>query len=109
MEDDPADQLNIEVTLAERALGRFPHERERLRDEIVEQFPLFYALPQLPHAAPHAVGIEALRLRLQAVDAVHERTQLAEQPLVGGAEDLPCEPPNCVLRGKGVSERGFEL
>ena len=87
MEDDPADHLDVVVTLTERPLRRFANRRERLGEEVVER---------LPCGQP---GAERRRLRRQrvvghrrdrrfvTVDAGDERAERADIALVRRAKN----------------------
>ena len=63
-----ADQLDVEVAHAHRALARLAHQREALVEQIVERLAVARALAQLVGGLPQLlVGVE-LQLRLEAVD-----------------------------------------
>ena len=47
VEHDAADQLDVEGTHAERALGRLARDRERLEEQVVERLAVLVPLPEL--------------------------------------------------------------
>src|SRR5215218_4888418 len=68
VQDHPADQLDVEVALAERPLGDLARECERLEEQLVQRLAVHRTLAELVVAlAQLLVGLE-LELRLEVVD-----------------------------------------
>jgi hypothetical protein len=89
MQDDPAGQLDVEVALFERALGRFANRRKRFDQQIVQFRPLLEALPKLCGAGGERLVRQLLELRLQLVDLRDERPKAFDVAVVGGTEQPP--------------------
>ncbi len=88
MQDDPADQLHVEVAHADGAAGGLAHGGEGLGQYIVE----LLALPQPPLElgglrAQGLVG-EGLELGLKAADLSDDRLDLAHRPIVPVADNF---------------------
>ena len=87
MEDHAADQLDVEVALAERALARLTAERERLREQVVERFPVLAGtLAQLVGVRLELGVVEQLHLGLEAVDDVDALLEVLELPALAERE-----------------------
>ena len=83
----PADQLHIEVAHRERALACFAHDRERLRQHVVERFAVGHTRLELVGLRAE-VGVGELGdVRLERVDLLEGLRVLLEQALVAAAED----------------------
>ena len=68
VQDHPADQLHVEVAHAERALAGLAHDREALRQQLIERLAVARALAQRVHPlAQLGVALE-LELGLEGVD-----------------------------------------
>ncbi len=65
-----ADQLDVEVALAERAPAGLAAERERLGQQVVERLAVAGALAQRVGLGAQLGVVEQLHLRLDAVDRV---------------------------------------
>ena len=76
MQHDAAQKLHIEMPLSNGALRRFPHDRKRLRQKVIERFAR--TEPRLEFRSLCAQGLVRKRMhfRLKAVDALHLRHQL---------------------------------
>ena len=70
MQHHAADQLDVEMAHAERALARLTAEREGLGHEVVERLALAGALAQLIGLLEDLVVLEQLHLGLDCVDAL---------------------------------------
>jgi hypothetical protein len=78
VQDHAADQLDVEVALAEGALAGLARERERLVQEVVERLAVEVALAQrLVALAELFVGLE-LELGLERVDELDVALELLE-------------------------------
>ena len=87
MEDHAADQLDVEMALPQRALGRLAHGRERVDHEIVELGTLGQALAELHRPRPQRLVGQALDLGLLGVDRLGGPAEALDGPIVGGAEE----------------------
>src|SRR5262249_47703866 len=83
-----ADQLHVEMALAERALGSLAHGGEGGYQNVVEGSALRELLLERFGAAAQRLVRERLELRLQCVDRLDARPVAADPPIVGGAEKL---------------------
>jgi len=81
-----ADQLHVEVALAEGTLGGLPHGRERWHQDIVELLPVRQFLAKRLRARAQFVVGEPLEFLFQAVDGVDARTIDANAPVIGSTE-----------------------
>ena len=83
-----ADQLDVEMALAERALGRLAHGGEGRHQDVVEGAALGELL--LEFFGPRAQRLvgELFQLLFERVDRVDARAVRADTPLVGGTEQL---------------------
>ena len=88
VQDHAADQLHVEMALADGALGRLAHGRERRHQDVVERLALGEFLLEGFGARAKLVVGELDQLRLERIDGVHPRLILAHAPVVGGAEKL---------------------
>ena len=71
MQDHAADQLDVEVALAERALAGLAREREGLVEKVVERLAVQVPLAQrLVALAELLIGLE-LQLGLEGVDQLY--------------------------------------
>ena len=68
MQHHAADQLHVEVALAESPPRRLATERERLRQQVVERLAVAGPLPELVGLLADVGVLEQLHLRLDAVD-----------------------------------------
>ena len=78
MQDHPADQLDVEVALADRATRRFANERERLGEQVVERLAVAGAFAQRVGLGTQLGVVEQLHLRLDLVDRVDPALVLLE-------------------------------
>jgi hypothetical protein len=88
MQDDAADQLDVVMALAQRALGSLAHRREGLGEQVVEGLSLRHPLAKDRGLAAQIRVGERHELRLELVDALHEGRDPLDQPVVGAAEDF---------------------
>ena len=88
MQDHAADQLHVEMALAERALGRLAHGGEGRHQDVVERLAVGELLPELVGARAQRVVGELLELRLERVDRVDPRLVLGTRRSLDGAEKL---------------------
>ena len=83
-----ADQLDVEMALAERALGGLAHGGERRHQDVVERRALGELLLEFVGARAQRLVGELLQLLLQRVDRLDARPIGADAPIVGGTEQL---------------------
>ena len=88
VQDHAADQLHVEMALAERALGRLAHGGEGRHQDVVERGAVGDLLLELGGARLERLVGERLQLLLQRVDRGDPRLIAANPPLIGGAEQL---------------------
>ena len=87
VEDHAADQLDVEVTLADRALHRLAHGREGLGDQVVERLAVLDALLEVAGArAQRGVG-QLDELGLEAIRLLDERDEALQLTVVLRADD----------------------
>ncbi len=91
MQHHAADQLDVEMALAEGALGRLAHGRKRRNQEVVECLAFRELLPELGGAGLQRVVGQCRDLRLQRVDGADAGLISLHPPVVGGAEELAGE------------------
>ena len=83
-----ADQLDIEMPLAEHALGRFAHRGESRNQKVVERPTLRQLLAERDRAGRQRLVAERRNLGLEIVDRRHVRRIGLQTPGIGRAEDL---------------------
>ena len=88
VQDHAADQLHVEMALAERALGRLAAGREGRNQDVVERLAGGELLAELRGARAQRVVGERFELLLQRVDLVDPRSIGLDASLVGRAEQL---------------------
>ena len=81
-----ADQLHVEVTLAERALGGLAHHGERLGQQVVQRGAAGQALAELGGLRAQRLVRQRLHRRLEGIDLRHPPLIALERTIVGGAE-----------------------
>ena len=91
MQNHAADQLDVEMALAEGALGRLTHGGEGRNQELVERFAVRDLLAELGGAGLQRVVRKCCDLRLKRVDGVDAGLISLHPPVVGGAEKLAGE------------------
>ena len=91
MQHHAADQLDVEMALAERALGRLAHGGEGGNEDVVERLAGGELLAELFGAGLQRLVGECLELRLQRVDGVDPGLIALDPAVVGGAEELAGE------------------
>ena len=88
MENDAADQLDIEMAHAEGPLGSLPHDGKGLGQEIVKRLFAFKALSELVGLGPQVLVRQAGDAAFQGVYIVNQHLDALELALVRGAENL---------------------
>ena len=88
VQDHAADQLHVEMALAEGALGRFAHGGEGRHQDVVERGAVGDLLLEIVGARPQRLVGERFQLLLQRVDLGHPRLIAANPPFIGGAKQL---------------------
>ena len=83
-----ADQLDVEMALAEGALAGLAHGGEGRHQDVVERGALGELLLEFVGARPQLFVGELFQLLFQRVDGVDARPIRANAPVVGGAEQL---------------------
>lgn len=91
MQHHAADQLDVEMALAERALGGLAHGGEGGHQQVVERLALGELLLELDRAGLERLVGELRDLRLQRVDRADAGLVSLHPPVVGGAEKLAGE------------------
>ena len=88
VEHHAADQLDVEVAHADRALGGLADARERLGQEVVEILALVEALAELLRLGAERVVGERGDLVLEGVDLVHALVEPLQGAALARAQDL---------------------
>ena len=86
VQDHAAQQLDVEMALAEHTPGRLAHGGIGLRQECVERFPAGQALAELVGPGGQRRIVESLELGLQGIDALDGLAQFLKLALVGRPE-----------------------
>ena len=108
VQDHAADELGVVVALAERALGRFAHRRERLGQQRIERLALFEALPELGRLGAELRVGELHPGGLERVHALHERNDPLEFAVVLGAEvSCAVRTGSCVRTARSLGLPGI--
>src|SRR5262249_40407082 len=88
VQDGAADELYVEVPHVERAAARLAHDREGLRQQLVERFAVLEALAKLD-GLPAELLVGQRRDRwLEGVHLRHDRAQTFQFAFVLGADDF---------------------
>jgi hypothetical protein len=108
VQDHPADQLDVEMALAEGALRRFAYRREGGSQEIVDRCPGRDLIAKSLGAGAELVVGEALEVVFEGVDRLHHRPVALDAPIARGPEDLAPkiadaehEHPSCAIESMG--------
>ena len=88
VQDHAADQLHVEMALAERALGGLAHGGEGRHQNVVERGAVGDLLLELGGARAQRLVGERRELLFQRVDRGDPRLIAANPPVIGGAEQL---------------------
>ena len=83
-----ADELDVEMALAEHALGRLAHRRESRCEKVVERLAGGELLAEFDGAVRQLLVTEREHRGLERVDRGDLRPIGLEPPIVGGSEDL---------------------
>ena len=86
-----ADQLHVEMALAERALGRLAHRGEGRNQDVVERLALGELLAELGGARLQRLVRQGGDLGLERVDGVDAGLVSLDPPVIGGTEKLAGE------------------
>ncbi len=100
MQDDAAEQLDVEMALAEHALGGLAHRREGVDEDVVERLAGGEARLQGCGAAAQLVVRHGGKRRLGPVDLVDQGLQAFYETVIGRAEESP---------GDGADHRDLEV
>jgi hypothetical protein len=92
MEDDPADELDVEVAHPGRAPGGLADDGEGLGQDVVEGRALGELLLELGGLPPQLVVGQGLDLGFELVDAENKGIDPLEGAVVLGAEELTGNP-----------------
>ena len=87
MQNQAADQLNVEMTLLEGPLRRLSHRRKGGRDQVVQRLPRRKLGAQLRGLRQQLLIAQRLEFRLQRIDRRHLRPVALQPAVVGRAED----------------------
>jgi hypothetical protein len=88
VQEDAADQLNVEGAQAQRAPGPLATIREGFRQEVVETFAVHGTLAEFRRLFDDPLVGQLLELRLQRVDPVDDAAHGLHLAVIGRAEDL---------------------
>ena len=88
VQDHAADQLHVEVTLPESALGRLAHGGEGRHQDIVDALAPGKLRLESVRARPQRLVRQAFELLLQGVDGRDAGLVGLDPPVVGGAENF---------------------
>ncbi len=88
VKNDPADELDIEMTFPQDPAGRFTHHGKDLRKDIVERFPVLHPLAVFGHFSLQPLVREGLNIRFQFVYTGHEGGDTFQLPLVFATHNL---------------------
>ncbi len=91
VQHDPADELHVEVTLADGAHGSFAHDRERFRQNVVERLTVFEPLAELIRLGPQLGVAVRLGLRFEPVDFLDQIAVFVEFSFVRITEHGFCQ------------------
>ena len=83
-----ADQLHIEVALAERTLGGLAHRGESRNQQVVQLLALSKLFPEHGGAGLERIVGEGCEFGFERVDRLHPAAVLGDLPLVARAENL---------------------
>ena len=83
-----ADELDVEVTHAERAPGRLPADGERRGEDVVDVGAVLETLAELRGLRPERRVVQCFELRLERVDGHDVRLKPLDVTLVFRPEDL---------------------
>ena len=97
-----ADQLDVEVPLAEGPLGRLADRGEGRDQEVVQGLALFKLLLELGGPGAQRIIGELHKLRFERIDGVDPWLVGLDASVVGGTEKLACERTD---HGKFVLQR----
>ena len=112
VQDHAADELHVEMPLADGALGRLADGRERRHQDVVERLALGEFLLEGFGARAKLVVGKLDQFRLERVDGVDPRLILAHAPVIGGAEKLAgdstdhCGPVPCLWQAADAAIHG---
>jgi hypothetical protein len=88
VQDHAADQLHVEMALAERALGGFAAGRKCRHQDVVQCLAVGKLFAEFVGARAQRLVGQRLEFLLQRVDRVDTRPIALDAPLVGGPEKL---------------------
>ena len=91
MQHDAADQLHVEMPLAEGALGRLAHRGEGLGQDVVQVLARFQAFTEPGRAGAKLVVAQGLQLGFQGIDGRDLGTEGFDVTVVGRAEQPPSD------------------
>jgi len=91
MQDHAADQLHVEMPLAEGTFGRLAHGGEGRHQKVVEGLAVGERLPEFRGARFQRLVRQGRDFGLKGVDGVDTRLVPLDPPIVGGAEKLAGE------------------
>jgi hypothetical protein len=88
VQGEAADELHVEVPHVEHAAARLAHDRERLREQVVEGLARSQPVPELGRLGLQLGVGKGKDRRLEGDDALDERSDGLELALVLGPDDL---------------------
>jgi hypothetical protein len=82
-----ADELHVEVAHLEGAPRGFAHDRESLRQEVIDRRALLQAAAELVRLGAQRLIAQGLDLRLELVGGADVAAVAADEPLIAAAEE----------------------
>ena len=93
VEHHAALELDVEVALAQRALGRLAHHGEGFDQQVVEGFAFGQALAEFDGLGAQLLVGELDELRLEGIDLRHRLVEAFDDAIIGCAEQASGERP----------------
>ena len=87
VQGSPANELHVEVALAQHPHRGLAHHREGLKQQVVGGLAPLQPAAELAGSGPQPVVVEPLYLGLERVDVGNERLQVLELAALPGAQD----------------------
>ena len=91
VQDHAALELDVEVPLAERPLGRLAHRGEGLDQQVVQRLAFGQPLAELGRLGAQRLVGELLELRLERIDLRHRLVEAFDDPVIGRPEQAAGE------------------
>ena len=98
MQRGTAHELDVEVALADGALGRLADDRERLHQEVVQVLAVGQPLPELDRLVGELLVGEGFELWLQSIDVRHEGLKRPQLLALAHTQELG-QNAHCAIQG----------